>query len=129
MAKSKSTIVAAEHKIEEFAEDLGKMLGHARTKAEGWMGQRQAIVKSLTELRDEATKLLSQLGHDAAVAGRRGRKAVSTAVEGIRRKPGRPVGSKNVGTKKKRTMSAKARAAISAAQKARWAKQKAAAKK
>ena len=133
MAKAQSNIAAAEHKIEGFAEDLGKMLGHARTKAEGWMGQRQAIVKSLTELRDEASKLLSQLGHDAAVAGRRGRKAVETAVAGIRRKPGRPKGSKNaiiiVGGKKKRTMSAKARKAISMAQKARWAKQKAAAKK
>jgi len=133
MAKSRSNIAATEHKIEGFAEDLGRMLGHARTKAEGWIGQRQQIVKSLTELRDEATKLLTQLGHDAAVAGRRGRKAVNTAVAGIRRGPGRPAGSKNaiiiVGGKKRRKMSAKARAAISAAQKARWAKQKAGAKK
>jgi hypothetical protein len=133
MAKAGSNIAAAEHKIEGFAEDLGKMLGHARTKAEGWIGQRQAIVKSLTELRDEATKLLTQLGHDTVVAGRRGRKAVNAAVAGIRRGPGRPAGSKNaiiiVGGKKRRKMSAKARAAISAAQKARWAKQKAGAKK
>jgi hypothetical protein len=48
---------------------------------------------------------------------------------------GRPVGSKNkkgiiiVGGKKKRKMSAKARKAISDAQKARWAKQKAGEKK
>ena len=67
MATSKRNIVAAEHKIEEFAEDLGRMLGHARTKAEGWLGQRRQIVKSLTELRDEASKLLGQLGHDAAL--------------------------------------------------------------
>jgi hypothetical protein len=132
MAKTPSTIAAAEHKIEDFATDLGKMLGHARSKAEGWLGQRQSIVNDLTALRDEATKLLSQLGHDAAVAGRRGRKAVNKAVASIQRRPGRPAGSTNaiifVGGKKKRTMSAEARKAISMAQKKRWAKVKAGAK-
>jgi hypothetical protein len=117
MAKTRRTLAATGHQIEEFAEDLGKMLGHARTKAEGWLGQRQTIVKNLTQLRDEATSLLNQLGHDAG-------KIVSR----VRR--GRPVGSKNVKdaapVRKRRKMSAKARAAISAAQKARWAKRKAA---
>src|SRR3954452_4541593 len=112
MATTQSSTEAA---IGNFAEDLGKMLGHARSKAEGWLGQREAIVKNLTQLRDEATKLLSQLGHDAQTIVRRGRK------------PGRPAGSKNVSVvaggeigngKKKRTMSAKARKAISDAQKA-----------
>jgi ElaB/YqjD/DUF883 family membrane-anchored ribosome-binding protein len=106
--KSSST----EHKIEEFAEDLGRILGHARNKADSWLGQRQAIVKQLTQLRDEASKLLTQLGHDAERVIRRGR----------------PAGSKNVVkavTKTGRKMSKAARAAISAAQKARWAKQKA----
>ena len=132
MAKRPSTIVAAEHKIEDFAADLDNMLGQARSKAEGWIGQRHAIVKDLTALRDEATKLLGRLGHDAAVAGRRGPKAMNKAVAGISRRPGRPTGSTNaiifVGGRKKRTMSAKARAAISAAQKKRWAKVKAAQK-
>ena len=44
-----------------------------------------------------------------------------------RRGPGRPAGSKNttvVGKSQRRTMSTSARAKISAAQKARWAKQK-----
>jgi ElaB/YqjD/DUF883 family membrane-anchored ribosome-binding protein len=118
MAKTQSTATATEHKIEEFAEDLGRMLGQARSKAEGWLGQRQVIVKNLTQLRDEATKLLQQLGHDASEAVARARR-------------GRPAGSRNaekiiiVGGKRRRKMSAQARAAISAAQKARWAKQKA----
>jgi len=114
MAKAES-VGSAEQKIEEFAEDLGKMLGHARTKAEGWLGQRQQIVKNLIELRDTATKLLADLGHQAGRAVRRGR----------------PVGRKNAkpAGRKRRKMSAKARAAISAAQKARWAKQKASEKK
>jgi hypothetical protein len=117
----------ADTAIESFAQDLGKMLGNAQKKAEGWLGQRQDIVKSLTELRDTASQLLSDLGHEAERVVRRGRK---------RR---RPAGSKNVkvagvrpddgGKRKRRTMSAKARAAISAAQKKRWALQKAGEKK
>ena len=88
-------------------------------------------MKRLTDVRDTASKLLSELGHQAQSAVKVGTKAY-----GKRR--GRPVGSKNkgsgkaiiiVGGKQKRTMSAKARAAISRAQKARWAKQKAGAKK
>ena len=57
----------------------------------------------------------------AGVGVRRGRPAGS----GNKRGPGRPKGS----GRKKRTMSAKARAAISRAQKARWAKQRAAERK
>jgi hypothetical protein len=108
------------HKIEEFAEDLGRILGTARSKAEGWLGQRQAIVKQLTQLRDEASKLLTQLGHGAGRVIRRGRPVGSKNV--AKRGPGRPKGS---GMRKRRKMSAAARAKISAAQKARWAKQKA----
>ena len=110
--------------IEGFAEDLGRLLGSARAKADSWLGQRQTIVKNLEQVRDTANHLLQQLGHQAAVAGQRGRRAVAAAVEQVRRGPGRPKGS----GKKKRTMSAEARAKISAAQKARWAKQKKATK-
>src|SRR5579862_3255050 len=84
MAKRQTTIAATEHKIEEFADDLGKMLGHARTKAEGWLGQRKTIVKNLSELRDEATKLLSQLGHEAETVVRRGRPRALAVVNKIR---------------------------------------------
>lgn len=118
-----------QEKIEGFAEDLGQMLGTARAKAEGWLGQRQGIVKNLTELRDTASQLLSDMGQKAERVVRRGRKASRAAaaqVGAIKRGPGRPPGS---GRKKKRTMSAAARAAISRAQKARWAKLKAGEKK
>jgi hypothetical protein len=107
-----------------FAEDLGKLLGTARRKAEGWLSQRHAIVKHLSDVRDTASGLLTQLGHEAAVAGRRGRRAVKAAAAGIQRRgPGRPRGS---GRKTKRTLSAEARRAISEAQKKRWAAQRAA---
>src|SRR5258706_13868726 len=79
-----------------FAEDLGRLLGQARNKAEGWLGQRQTIVKQLTQLRDEASGLLNELGYQAVAAGRRGRRAASAVVAGIQKRgPGRPKGSKN----------------------------------
>ncbi len=114
---------SAEARIEGFAEDLGNLLGTARAKAENWMGQRQTIVKNLTELRDTATKLLSDLGHQAERLARRGRPKGTKTATPVKRGPGRPAGS---GGKKKRTMSAAARRKISEAQKRRWAAQKAA---
>jgi hypothetical protein len=130
MAKTASS---GEQKIEAFAEDLGRILGTARAKADSWLGQRQAIVKQLTQLRDEASSLLSQLGHQAAAAGQRGRRVADSFVAGYQKRgPGRPKGSKNRkgitvggGKRKRRTMSKAARAKISAAQKKRWANVKA----
>jgi hypothetical protein len=116
----------AEDKFEDFAEDLGRLLGTARVKAEGWLDQRKAIAEHLTGLRDTANQLLAQLG-------------IATRDEGAgtsRRRPGRPrkaVENEDTssvatgGRRKKRVMSAEARARIAAAQRARWAKQKRAA--
>lgn len=124
--------MATDSKIEDFAEELGRLLGTAEAKAKGWLGQREQIAKTLAGIRDTANGLLSQLGEQAtgvarAVArGRRGRppgsknKTSPGRAKGSKRGPGRPKGS----GKKKRTMSAEARARISAAQKARWAKVK-----
>jgi len=106
---------AAEAKLEGFAEDLGKLLGQAKNKAESWLGQRKSIAEQLTNLRDTANQLLSQL---SAGGGRQ---------TGRPQKPVADDGSSSVAVtrkSKKRTMSAEARAKISAAQKARWAKQK-----
>jgi hypothetical protein len=123
MAKHEAT--TTEHKIEEFAEDLGRLLGAARAKAESWIGQREAIVKHLSEIRDTASKLLTDLGDEAQRVIRRGRPAGGKTPETPKVDPGRAAGS----GRKKRTMSAEARAKISAAQKKRWAAQKAGDKK
>jgi len=111
----------AEGKLEEFAEDLGKLLGQAQNKAENWLGQRKAIAANLVGLRDTATRLLAQLGVSDGASTTRKKTRSSTPSTPARRGPGRPKGT----GKKKRTMSAEARAKISAAQRARWAKQKA----
>src|SRR4051812_7621029 len=62
------SIKSTEERVEEFAEDLGRLLGTARAKAEGWMGQRQAIVKHLEGVRDTASQLLNQLRGSAESA-------------------------------------------------------------
>jgi hypothetical protein len=108
---------ATGHKFDEFASDLGKLLGTAQTKAEGWLSQRAHIVKQLTAVRDTASKLLRDLGHEAAHIARRGRPAG-------KRGPGRPQRE----AKPRRKLSARARKAISDAQKKRWAAHRAAAK-
>ena len=112
---------AAGSKLEDFAEDLGRVLGTAQSKAEGWLGQRNQIAEQLVQIRDTATNLLSQLignGQRSAVAANNGHAAA------VRRDTGRPKHPR----RRKRTMSAEARARISEAQRARWAKQKRAAK-
>ena len=111
MAKRQATSTT-EEKIEAFAEDLGRLLGSARSKADTWLNQRRQIAKHLTDIRDTASHLLTQLGEQTnRLRGKQSKPAVQDAPAPISRK-------------KRRKMSAKARAAISAAQKARWAKVK-----
>jgi hypothetical protein len=117
MAKRQGSSTNLEQAVVDFAEDLGRMLGTARAKAEGWLGQRNTVAEQLTQIRDTASGLLDQLtgrGSETNGAGRRGRPrkqanatSTTTATDAPRRK--------------RRTMSAKARKAISLAQKRRWA--------
>jgi hypothetical protein len=114
-------------KIETFAEDLGRLLGTAQAKAQGWLGQRQQISKTLEGIRDTATGLLSELGDQVQGLTRRGRGRRRGRPPGVSRMA-RPAPASS-GRRKRRKMSAAARKAISDAQKARWARQRAAAKK
>ena len=106
MAKRRRGRPSAAGRIEQFGEDLGRLLGTAQARAKHWLGQRQEIVKHLSDIRDTASRLLADLGH-VGRGGRRGRPAVaSIAVAGRR---------------KRRKLSPAARKAISDAQKRRWA--------
>ncbi|HEY2904807.1 MAG TPA: hypothetical protein VGJ29_02845 [Vicinamibacterales bacterium] len=101
-------------KVEAFAEDLGRLLGTAQAKAQHWLGQRQDIVKHLTAVRDTASKLLADLGHEAQRVARRGRPSKSgQAAASFAPAP--------QSKRKRRKMSAAARKLISEAQKKRWA--------
>jgi hypothetical protein len=97
-------------KVEAFAEDLGRLLGTAQAKAQDWLGQRQEIVKYLSGIRDTASRLLTDLGHQAERAARTKR--------GGRNSMYAPAPQ---GKRKRRKLSAAARKAISDAQKKRWA--------
>jgi hypothetical protein len=99
-------------KLEGFAEDLGRLLGTARAKADTWLDQRADIARHLAEIRDTASGLLADLtgqGKRAAAAVRRGHKATAGPARRRRRRG---------------KLSPEGRAAIIAAQKARWAKVK-----
>ena len=104
---------AAERKIVDYAENLGHFLGSVRAKVSSWNSERQQLVKHLSALVSDAQGLLTELGHQAAGAGRRAHRAAVSA------------GEKRARGRKRRRMSAAARAKISAAQKRRWAKVKA----
>ena len=67
---AKRTVVSpqTEKRIETFAEDLGRLLGQAQNKAEGWISQRNEIVTRLESIRETANDLLNQLGHMSASA-------------------------------------------------------------
>src|SRR4051812_35385447 len=106
-----------ETKLQAFAGDLGRLLGGGRNKADGWLAQRGSIVTHPEGVRDTANQLLQQLGIGSAS----GRPAAPP-----KRGPGRPATSEAAPRRRKRfTMSAEAREKIAAAQRARWAKQKA----
>jgi hypothetical protein len=63
MAKRLVISPKAEQRIDSLAEDLGRLLGQAQNKAEGWLNQRNEIVNHLESIRETATNLLTQLGH------------------------------------------------------------------
>lgn len=117
----KSFAAQAGGTIGDFAGDLSKFLGDTERKASEWLGQRKAMTDRLTAIRDQAARLLRQMGSLAPDM---------PSMPGLRRR-GRPVGSKNQAVKrgpggprkaKRRTMSAEARARIAEAQRKRWAK-------
>jgi hypothetical protein len=101
-------------RIEAFAEDLGRLLGSARAKADSWLSQREQIAKQLAEIRDTASKLLTDMGNQAQRALRSGARKAAAAAAPVKRR------------RRRRKMSAAARARIAEAQRQRWARQKAA---
>jgi hypothetical protein len=103
----------------DFAEDLGRLLGTAQAKASNWLNQRKNVIDELTQLRDTANHLLSELTGES----------VSAAVRGVRR--GRRSALANGGatgatksTGGRRPMSAAARRAVSIRMRKYWAQRR-----
>ena len=107
-------------KLGDIAGSLGTFLGHAEARWRSWQGERQAMVKAVTDVRDRATALLREMGETgvpkaARAAGRAVKAAQSTVAT-----------AKKVG---RRAFTAAQKAEASERMKAYWAKRKRAAKK
>jgi hypothetical protein len=102
---------AAEHTLDDFAEDLGRVLGQAQRKAESWLSERKAIAARLVGLRDAANELIAQLGGNSLAPNQR--------------EPLKGAPAPRRSTRRRRTISVEGRARIAAAQRERWARQRA----
>lgn len=118
-----ATAPTTEERLGDFAEDLGRFLGGTQAKASAWLDQRKKLLENLVKVRDTAAHYIEQLGGAAAAPRPVGRPRGPKT----RRGPGRPAAAASNEAspkKRKRTMSVEARAKISAAQRARWARQR-----
>ncbi len=122
MAKrvTRTAPASAEQTLTAYAETLGTAMGTLRNHVDTWKGQRKHLVEQLSNMVSEAQSLLTDLGHSAGGqlarmrGGRKGKKYLAPAAN--------PAGALKPSSKKgKRRLSPAGRAAISAAQKARWA--------
>src|SRR5207244_10487723 len=52
---------AVEQTVVDFAEDLGRFLGTAETKATAWLDQRKTVLEQLTMIRDKAANLIHMM--------------------------------------------------------------------
>lgn len=108
--------------LSSYAEALGNAMGNLRNKVDDWKGQRSHLVDQLSTMVNDAQKLLADLGHTAtARVGRLGRRGRTR--KGNTARPN-PAGGLKPAKRTTRGLTEAGRAAISAAQKARWAQYK-----
>jgi hypothetical protein len=117
-------------------ENVGAALGRVAAKLDGWLAQRAEIARELNDVINRAQGMLSQIADQGTpwpfAGGRRGKaKATTPSMVGsaVAATNEKQLRERGVVKAKKFTMSEEARRRISEAQKARWAAQKAAAKK
>ena len=53
----------------DVAEEVGRFLGEAEKRLKTWNGPRDALVKTLVEVRDRASAMLVQLGVEEGKGG------------------------------------------------------------
>ena len=68
--------------IGDYAEDLGTFLGNVEANVKDWSAERNQIGERLLHIRDSATRLLTELGHQFEEGRKKGAKR------------GRPAGKK-----------------------------------
>jgi hypothetical protein len=106
-------------------ETVGATLGTVMAKVDAWVAQRQVLANELQQVIGRAQKVLASLGAATSLrSGARGRPTQNPPSVG----PMQEMSMLTAGSgtrRKRRAMSAEAREKIAAAQRARWAKQKA----
>ena len=98
--------------IEEIAAEAGRLFGTTEAHARRWLDQRKDLVQALSTIRDKATRLISELSGEP-LRWRKGRRKKREGVPVVQ--PGMRA------SRKKRVISAQARAKMRAAAKRRWA--------
>ena len=61
MAKKQAPTPSNEDTLGSIAESLGTMLGNAEKQWRAWQGPRDAVVQAVTDVRDRAVALLSEM--------------------------------------------------------------------
>jgi hypothetical protein len=102
----------------DFAEDLGRLLGTAQAKASNWLNQRKNVIEELTQLRDTANQLLSDLAGSGTAAVRGGRRGPRKGSNGT---PAQATGTTGARKGGRRKMSAAARREVSVRMRRYWA--------
>jgi hypothetical protein len=72
VAKKKTATPPADDTLGSIAEGLGTLLGNAEKQWRAWQGPRDAAIKAVTDVRDRAVALLSEM--DVAGLGSKGKK-------------------------------------------------------
>jgi hypothetical protein len=108
----------ASNAVVDFAEDLGRLLGTAQAKASNWLNQRKDVIEELTQLRDTANQLLSDLTGNGAARGRGVKRGRPGAANGGSVSPAVATASRGGG---RRRMSAAERKAVSDRMRRYWA--------
>jgi hypothetical protein len=111
--------VNASKTMVDFAEDLGRLLGTAQAKASNWLNQRKNVIEELTQLRDTANQLLTDLAGSSAGAARGGRRGPRAAANGGT--SGQSTAAAGARKGGRRKMSAAARREVSQRMRRYWA--------
>jgi hypothetical protein len=61
VAKKKASTQPADDTLGSIAESLGSLLGNAEKQWRAWQGPRDAVVKAVSDVRDRAVALLSEM--------------------------------------------------------------------
>ena len=75
MAKKKAQAQTGGDPLGDIAAGLGSLLGNAEKQWRAWQGPREAVVKAVSDVRDRAAALLSEMGAAAdAATGKKDKK-------------------------------------------------------